>query len=70
MFTIGAIILTSLLMWSASRGNKKDRAEYDRAPFDDRSWILLLHLRQDLKLVVFLLAGIVVMLGVIADRTG
>ena len=29
--------------------------------------LLLLHVRQDLKLVVFLLAGILVMLGVVAD---
>jgi hypothetical protein len=28
----------------------------------------MLHARQDLKLIVFLLGGIIVMLGVVADR--
>jgi hypothetical protein len=35
---------------------------------DDDLRELTLHMRQDLKLVAFLLAGIMVMLGVVADR--
>jgi hypothetical protein len=30
---------------------------------DDRIWLLILHVRQDLKLIVFLLFGMMVMLG-------
>jgi hypothetical protein len=41
---------------------------YDRALQDERIWLLVLHVRQDLKLVAFALMGVLVMLGVIADR--
>lgn len=68
MFTVGAFILVSILAWYAGRKNEYDRTQYDTAPFDLREWMLLLHARQDLKLICFLLAGILVMLGVIADR--
>ena len=69
MFTVGAFLLLGLLLWQAQRGNEKDRADYDRtAHKDDAVWHLLLHVRQDLKVVVFLLGGIIVLLGVIADR--
>ena len=68
MFTVGAIILTIVLAWVANRGNEKDRPEYDKTPTDLREWLLLLHARQELKMIAFLLGGILVMLGVIADR--
>jgi hypothetical protein len=64
MFTFGAMLFGAVLMWLAIRANEQDRPAYD----EDRIWILVLHIRQDLKLVVFLLAGVLVMLGVIADR--
>jgi hypothetical protein len=66
MFTVGAILITALLVWFAHKGNEQDRPTYDRA--DDRIWLLVLHIRQDLKLIAFLLCGVMVMLGVIADR--
>ncbi|MGD9542257.1 hypothetical protein [Methylocystis sp.] len=68
MFTLGAIILTVSLAWYAGRQNENDRSQYDGAPLDLHEWLLLLHARQDLKLISFLLGGILVMLGVIADR--
>jgi hypothetical protein len=68
MFTIGAIVLSVGLMLFADRKNKEDRPSYDSAPAEDRIWVLVLHLRQDMKAVAFLLAGIIVMLGIIADR--
>ena len=37
---------------------------------DDRNWLLLLHARQELKTIVFLLVGVIVMLGVVAGRIG
>jgi hypothetical protein len=64
MFTFGAILLTTLLVWYAHRMNERDRSMYD----DDSISLLLLHVRQDLKLVAFLLGGAIVMLGIIADR--
>jgi hypothetical protein len=70
MFTAGALLLTTAIMWFASKMNDRDRSMYDRATPDDRVWILVLHVRQDLKLIAFLLAGTMIMLGVIADRIG
>ena len=47
--------------------NQKDRSSYDYTPTDLRERELLLHIGQDLKLICFILFGILVMLGVIAD---
>lgn len=68
MFTAGALALTILLAWFAQRKNEEDRLTYDQTPDNLRVWLIALHVRQDLKLVAFLLGGITVMLGVIADR--
>ncbi len=68
MFTGGAILLMLLFVSYAHRQNENDRSQYDQMPSDLREWFLLLHARQDLKLISFLLAAILVMLGVIADR--
>jgi hypothetical protein len=65
MFTTGAIVLTVLLAWFAQRKNEQDRLIYDQT---DELRPLLLHMRQDLKLIAFLLGGAVVMLGIVADR--
>jgi hypothetical protein len=37
-------------------------------PDDRHEWLLLLHVREDLKLVAFLLGGIMILLGIIADQ--
>jgi hypothetical protein len=37
-------------------------------PDDRHEWLLLLHVREDLKLVAFLLCGIMILLGIIADQ--
>jgi hypothetical protein len=68
MFTVIAFVLLILLAWLVQRKNEKDRSTYDGTPSDLREWLLLLHLRQDMKLVAFLLGGILIMLGVVADR--
>jgi hypothetical protein len=66
MFTAGAFTVTILAAWLADRKNEQDRLMYDR--MREEVSPLLLHIRQDLKLVTFLLGGAVVMLGVVADR--
>jgi hypothetical protein len=68
MFTFGAFALTILVAWYADRKNKADRPQYDDLPKDDAEQALLLHARQDLKLIAFLLAAILIALGVVADR--
>ena len=68
MFTVGALVLATAIAWLANRYNEQDRSTYDRSLPDDRIWILVLHARQDLKLIAFLLFGVIVMLGIVADR--
>ena len=41
---------------------------YNAYERDDRIWHLVLHIRQNLKLIAFALGGVMIMLGVIADR--
>jgi hypothetical protein len=68
MYTAGALILLALLGWYVNRANEKDRRDYDRArSTDDRHQQLLLHIRQDVKLIAFLLMGLIVMLAAVAD---
>jgi hypothetical protein len=66
MFTTGAFALTTLLAWFAYRKNEQERSTYYQA--GDQGLPLLVDIRQDLRLVAFLLGGVIVMLGVVADR--
>jgi hypothetical protein len=60
MFTVGAFFAVALLAWWALRANNKER-ESDAAQS-------IVFIRQDVRLIAFLLAGILVMLGIIADK--
>lgn len=69
MFALFAVVLAGGLMWYADRTNRRDRKlDYDRLTDDERMSALVLHSRQDLKTIAFLLFGIMVLLGIIADR--
>jgi len=69
MFTALAVGLLLVVAWWAIRDNNRERETYDANPAEDQGiWLLLLHIRQDAKLVSYLLAAVVVMLGVLADR--
>jgi hypothetical protein len=61
MFTTIAFFSGALIAWWVGRLNNKDREEYDRLNDEDVKRALLLHIRQDLKLVAFALLGIMVM---------
>jgi hypothetical protein len=67
MFTLGACFAVGLIGWWADRCNIKDRQSVSLLS-DDEVRQSVLHARQDLKLIAFLMMAIVVMLGVIADR--
>ena len=68
MLTLLAIGLVVLLIFLAKRMNEQDRPIYTEDEQTDRTWRLVLHIRQDLKLITFFLGGVIVMLGVLADR--
>ena len=68
MFTTIAFFAGALIAWGANRANDKDRPTYDRLDDIEAARLLLLHARQDMKLIAYVLFAILVMLGVIADR--
>jgi hypothetical protein len=68
MFTVFALALSAVILWFADRGNESDRKSYDQLTVEERLQRLALHSRQDLKTIVFLLGGIMVLLGIIEDR--
>ena len=68
MFTTGALGLIAILALYTSWDNKRDRAQYDATTGEERLRILVLHARQDLALIANLLSGVIIMLGIIADR--
>jgi cbb3-type cytochrome oxidase subunit 3 len=72
IFTLVAIAATYWLLRLADRANVEDRAARTHYFEDDEVRQSVVHARQDLKLIAFLLMGIMIMLavglGVIADR--
>ena len=67
MFTGVAFALIVGIGWYTMRTNVKDRANISVLS-DDEVRTAVLHARQDIKLVAFLLCGVLVMLGLIADK--
>jgi hypothetical protein len=66
MLTTISFAMLALIAWIAHGGNKADRRSSDLGS-DDSIHEVTLQIRQDLKLVAFLLAGILVMLGILGD---
>lgn len=70
MFTIGAAAAIGILAWLAAMRADKDRQTYDKTPSpgeDDHLRMMLLHIRQDVQLGIYLLSAVILFLGVIAD---
>jgi hypothetical protein len=74
MLTIISFVLAAAMVWLASQNNKQDLKSHDASPDDSREIILqirqealILQVRQELRLVVFLLTGVLMMLGIVAD---
>ena len=68
MFTATGIVLLLAFSFLAAWANEKDRAGYGRLTDEEARKTLLLHISRDLQLIVYLLCGIIVMLGIVADR--
>lgn len=68
MFTGLAFFALVGIFWFANRGELDERRQKDSAVDDDFVRARVLFIRQDLRLVVYALMGILVMLGIIADR--
>lgn len=70
MFTVLACILLAALASLVSWRQKREAVRRARAaPYDDdQVRHAVMHSRQDIQLIAYLLAGILIMLGVVADR--
>jgi hypothetical protein len=68
MFTAIAFFSIAIIGWYVGRANDKERHHLNAIVSDDEARNCVLHTRQDLKLVCFLLGGILIMLGIVADR--
>ena len=68
MFTATGIVLLLAISFLAAWANEKDRAGYARLTDEEARKTLLLHISRDLQLIAYLLCGIIVMLGIVADR--
>ena len=67
MFTLAALLALGAIGWLVGRANVRDRAIV-AVLSDDEVRTAILHARQDIKLVAFMLGAILLMLGIIADR--
>ncbi len=67
MFSAIAIALIIGAGWWANWTHTKDRKNVAHLN-DDEVKTAVLHARQDIKLLCFLLSGVIIMLGIIADR--
>ncbi len=65
MFTVGAFFAVALFAWWALQGTKKEREHVSDRDVVDQG---IMFIRQDVQLIAFLLAGILIMLGIIADK--
>ena len=64
IFIASAFLLTA---WAASRADAKDHADYDRLRDEEARRLLLLHIRQSLRFIGFILAAILLMLSIIGE---
>ena len=67
MFTVLAFGMITVLALYVERANRRDRESIFPVS-DGEVRQSILHARQDLKFIAFMLAANVVMLGIIADR--
>lgn len=67
MFTTIAVIAAGVLAWWSGVGsvNERDRVSHFEDSIVRQSIVFV---REDIKLIAFLLVGILVMLGIIADK--
>jgi len=67
MFTATTIFAMLVIGYAVGKANEKDRAASSYLDPETETRAVILHARQDIKLIVFVLAAILVMLGVLAD---
>jgi hypothetical protein len=67
MFALTAFAATALIGWWTDRKNYEDRSARPSSFADDEVRQSIVHTRQDVKLIAFLLMAILATPGIIAD---
>lgn len=68
MFTTGAFFLIAIIAWLAQRHRRAENASISGLFDDDQVRQAVVHAREDIRLIAYLLGGIIFMLGIVADR--
>jgi hypothetical protein len=69
LFTIAAVVLVILILRAVDNYTVADGNVYERCSSDEeRLWLAVLHIRQDLKIIVFFMSAIIIALWVVLDR--
>ena len=68
MFSVGAFAAIALVAWYSHRQERGERAVTPAMVEDDYLRERILFIREDIRLVAYLLMAILVMLGILADR--
>ncbi len=68
MFTVIALIAVPVLVWICQRQEQRERSVAPPPIDDDFARRRIIYIREEIRLVCFLLMAILVMLGIIADR--
>ena len=68
MFTVGAFVAIAIVVWYARRQEASERKSQPGHVDDDFARERVLFIREDIRLIAYILMAILVMLGVIADR--
>ena len=68
MFTVGAFVATAILAWYANHQEHGERKLRPGHVEDDFVRERVLFIREDIRLIAYILMAILVMLGIIADR--
>ena len=67
MYTMFSFVLLVAIVLYVGHANDKEYSRYSEGE-GDKQWLLMLHIRQDLKLIASLLMGLLLMTGVAIDH--
>ena len=69
MFTVIALVAVALVAWFSQRQERAERKSTVPLPVEtDYVRQRILYIREDVRLICYLLMAVLVMLGIIADR--
>lgn len=68
MYALAAIALIVLLALAADRANRDDQEVFYKDAYEDKKLLVLVHIRQDIKLLCHLVGGLIFLVGLVATK--